>query len=124
VVTAPLLDPAAVETCLDRLALSCDDPPTYVAVIPPFSLPWIARAEGWGAVSAGSGLLGTVERIAPERRRKWAWERVEEIRTRALAGGAAGVIVMGLKYDTVVEEAAVELTPQHRYGHGSSSPSR
>lgn len=107
-VTVPVLDSEAVGAALHRLELRADDPPVYVAAIPPFSGPWIYRAEGWGAVS-GPALVKRLEGVDVSARRRWAWREVEAIRDRANAGGAAGMILMGLKFETVVGEAAAEL---------------
>lgn len=108
-VTVPVLDPEAVEEALYRLELRDDDPPVYVAVIPPFSAPWVSRAEKWGAV-AGRDLAERVESVAPPERRRWGWRQAAALRDRASAAGAAGTILMGLKFETVVGEAADELS--------------
>lgn len=108
-VTVPVVDPAVMRNELDRLCLDGDDPPVYVAVIPPFSAPWITRAEGWGALPASPELRARLEGLDRTRRRAWAWQQVEEIRAAACDRGVAGVIVMGLKFETVVGEAAANL---------------
>ncbi|MFP3915369.1 MAG: hypothetical protein ACLFWM_10880 [Actinomycetota bacterium] len=110
VVTAPVLDPTSLEECLEALQPSEGDPAIYVAVIPPFSERWVRQAEGWGAVPVSdpvrSELAGMEDRTS---RRRWAWEQVSEIGRRARSAGAAGLILMGLKFETAVEEAAAAL---------------
>lgn len=115
VVTVPVLDSDAAEAALQRLDIGPGDPPVVVAVIPPFSASWMARAEGWGAVSAGRETVERLEVGDPEGRRRRAWEEVDAIGECARAGGAAGMAVMGLRFDTVVGEAA-ERTRSPEFG--------
>jgi hypothetical protein len=44
--------------------------------------------------------------LTPEVGRKLAWELTTELEKRAEDAGAAGVILMGLKFDSVVGDAA------------------
>jgi hypothetical protein len=44
--------------------------------------------------------------LAPDVARKLGWELTVEMEKRARDAGAAGVILMGLKFDSVVTEAA------------------
>ena len=108
IVTAPVVDAASVEDALAALDPGVDDPPVYLAVIPPFSRPWVERASRWGAVSRPD-LVSRIETVAEGERRRWAWQQVSEMRERAMAAGASGVVLMGLKFETTVGEAADEL---------------
>lgn len=110
-ITSPVLDATTVDANLARLELGEDDPPVYVAVIPPFSPQWIARAEDWGALPAGAALHAELEQIPKEERRPWAWQQVEEIRRRAQEADAGGVVLMGMKYQTIITEAAERVRP-------------
>jgi hypothetical protein len=62
--------------------------------------------ESIGSVPAGDGLKQRLGELAPDVARKLAWELTAELEARARDAGAAGVILMGLKYDSVVGEAA------------------
>jgi 5,10-methylenetetrahydrofolate reductase len=110
-ITAPVLDSLGAAISLAQLGLTGDEPPIYVAVIPPFSPAWIARAEGWGAVPTSSEFLAMVEVTSLGRRRRRAWEEVDRVRLVAQDAGAAGIVLMGLKFDTLVGEAAGALHP-------------
>ena len=104
-VTGPVLDPEAVEPNVARLNRGPDDPPIYLMVIPPFSPEWIERMESLGSVPVGARLKERLEGLEPEVMRKTAWEMTSEIEQRARDAGCAGVILMGLKFDSVVDEA-------------------
>jgi 5,10-methylenetetrahydrofolate reductase len=109
-VTGPVLDPDTVEPSLSRLNLKPDDPPVYLMVIPPFSAGWIDRMESIGAVPASAVLKERLEGSAPDVGRKLGWEIMGEMERRARDSGAAGVILMGLKFESLVGEA-VEAWP-------------
>jgi hypothetical protein len=74
-------------------------------IIPPFSPLWVEQMEQIGSVPASDGLKQRLAELAPDVARKVAWELTGELETRAREAGAAGVILMGLKYDSVVGEA-------------------
>jgi 5,10-methylenetetrahydrofolate reductase len=103
--TGPVLDPEVVEENLARLNLGPDDPPVYLMVIPPFSPEWVERMELMGAVPTRAELKGRLESLDPAVMRKTAWEITSEIEDRARDAGCAGVVLMGLKFDSVVDEA-------------------
>lgn len=109
-VTVPVLDPEPLPGRLAELGLGDGDPSVFVAVIPPFSPSWVERATGWRAL-IGPGLTDRLAAVEPDARREWAWQRVAEIRRAAEEGGAAGIVLMGLSFDTVVSEAADTLSP-------------
>jgi 5,10-methylenetetrahydrofolate reductase len=104
-VTGPVLDPDAVEPNLARLNLRPEDPPVYLMVIPPFSPEWIERMELLGSVPVGPRLKGRLEGLEPDVMRKTAWELTSDIEGRARDAGCAGVVLMGLKFDSLVDEA-------------------
>ena len=102
-VTGPVMDPATVAPSMERLKRDPADPPVYVMVIPPFSLKWVERMESIGTVAVGDQLRAELaDGIARER----AWDLSLEVAASAKDAGFAGVILTGLKFDTVVDEAA------------------
>ena len=104
-VTGPILDPEVVERYMSRLNLRPEDPPVYLMIIPPFSPAWVEQMESIGSVPATDALKQRLGELDPEVARKLGWELTAELESRARDGGAAGVILMGLKYDSVVGEA-------------------
>jgi 5,10-methylenetetrahydrofolate reductase len=105
-VTGPILDPETVEPQMNRLNLRPEDPPVYLMIIPPFSTMWIDQMEAIGAVPVSDALRQRLSDLAPDVARKLAWEMTSELEARARDAGAAGVVLMGLKFDSVVGEAA------------------
>jgi 5,10-methylenetetrahydrofolate reductase len=107
-VVGPLLDPATVEEHIHRLDLQPDDPPVFVMVIPPFSTRWVDRMQGIGARSVTGKLRDRLDAARdPATRREIAWEASRQVATAAQMAGAAGTILMGLRFDTVIDEAAL-----------------
>jgi 5,10-methylenetetrahydrofolate reductase len=104
-VTGPVLDPEVLERHVGRLNLRPEDPPIYVMIIPPFSTGWVEQMEAIGAVPVSEGLKQRLSELAPDVGRKFGWELTAELESRARDAGAAGVILMGLKFDSVVNEA-------------------
>ena len=115
--TGPLLDPDTVEACAERLGLGLQGrPPVYLELTPPFSSAWIHRLEGVGAIPVGDRLRQRLEGFSDAERRVEAWRIAREAADRARAAGFAGVVLMGLRFETVVGEAydqwhAPELAP-------------
>jgi 5,10-methylenetetrahydrofolate reductase len=105
-VAGPVTDPDVIEENMARLNLGPDDPPVYLMVIPPFSPAWVDQMESIGAVPAQSGLRSRLDEVAPDVQRKLGWEITAEMEERARDAGAAGVILMGLKFDSLINEAA------------------
>ncbi len=105
-VAGPLLDPATAGRQIDKLKIRAEDPPVYVMVIPPFTLDWVNRMESVGAVPAGDGLKAELAALPDGDRRAFGWDTAASTAARARDAGAAGVILMGLRFDTVVDEAA------------------
>ncbi|MDJ0664227.1 MAG: hypothetical protein QNJ75_06680 [Acidimicrobiia bacterium] len=102
-VSGPIVDPATVVQSMDALRRDPADPPVYVMVIPPFSLRWVERMETIGAVPTGDRLRAE---LADGIDRERAWELSLEVAEAAKDAGFAGVILTGLKFNTIVDEAA------------------
>ncbi len=102
-VAGPVIDPTTVAANVARLKRDPADPPVYLMVVPPFSSYWVKRMEQVGSVPVSDSLRSELaESIARER----AWELALEVSAEAKEAGCAGVIVTGLKFDTVVDEAS------------------
>jgi hypothetical protein len=96
------------EEHIDKLDLQPDDPPVFVMVIPPFSTQWIDRMEGIGARSVTDELRDRLDSATdPITRREIAWEASRQVASTAEKAGAAGTILMGLRFDTIIDEAAL-----------------
>jgi 5,10-methylenetetrahydrofolate reductase len=105
-VAGPVLDPQTIEPRAAELELGGDEPPVFLMVMPPFSPAWIDRAEGFGAVPATDDLKRRLEELDETGRREFGWEQTAQMARRAEDAGLAGVVVMGLRFETVVDEAA------------------
>lgn len=104
-VAGPFLDPATVDEQIARLGIKDGDPPVYVMVIPPFSNGWVDRMEEVGAVAATSALRAKLDGLESEQRRRFGWEQAARTAVQARRAGASGVVLMGLHFNTVVDEA-------------------
>jgi hypothetical protein len=80
-------------------------------VTPPFTPEWVTQMESLGGVPATAEFRQTLESIDPLERREAAWGLLRETESRARDSGCAGLILVGLKHETVVEEAAREMRP-------------
>jgi 5,10-methylenetetrahydrofolate reductase len=114
--TGPAIDPATVRACADRLELRAGDPPVYLELTPPFSPEWVRRLEGVGAIPIGDDLRSRLDGTAESEQRRFAWRVAKTVAARARTSGFAGVVLMGLKFETAVGEAFEawhddELTP-------------
>jgi 5,10-methylenetetrahydrofolate reductase len=105
-VAGPVLDPETVEPNMARLGLRPEDPPVYLMVIPPFGAGWVNQMESMGAVPARREFKADIGEIDAEDMREAAWRFAQESERRAQNAGCAGVVVMGLKFETIVDEAA------------------
>jgi 5,10-methylenetetrahydrofolate reductase len=110
-VTGPVLDPATVEPNVAVIARRDDDPPVFLMVTPPFSLEWVTQMELLGGVPATAELRQALESTDRSARRELAWTLLREAEDRARDAGCAGVILVGLKHETVVEEATRQFRP-------------
>ncbi|MEZ5175379.1 MAG: hypothetical protein R2823_10880 [Acidimicrobiia bacterium] len=107
-VVGPVLDPATVEPNIADLDLQPDDPPVFLMAIPPFSSKWNSRMEKLGAVPASKGLKHRLKHAGSESEcRAIAWEASRQVARVASSCGVSGVILMGLNFDTVIDEAAL-----------------
>lgn len=102
-VCGPVVDPTSVDSIADRLALQAGDPPIYLSVVPPFSAGWTRRLVDLGAVAPGPKLAGQLANGSWSRARAWASAR--DVRQRAAGAGFAGTVLMGCRFETLVEEA-------------------
>ncbi len=107
-VAGPLLDPATVSEHVEKLQLTPQDPPVLLMAIPPFSARWVDRMESIGARSVTDALrYSLAEASNPTARRAIAWDASLKVAAEAEAAGCAGTILMGLRFETVVDEAAL-----------------
>ena len=68
----------------------------------------VDRMQGIGARSVTNELRERLDTaIDPATRREIAWEASRQVATAAQGAGAAGTILMGLRFDTVIDEAAL-----------------
>lgn len=107
-VAGPILDPATVAEQVGYLDLTPEDPPTYLMVIPPFGIDWVERMESMGAVPAGPQLKDRLVKAEAHGRREVAWQAAREVASEARDAGCAGAILMGCRFETIVDEAALE----------------
>ncbi|MCV0404485.1 MAG: methylenetetrahydrofolate reductase [Chloroflexi bacterium] len=103
--TGPVMDPDSVQTVADRLELRPDDPPVYLEITPPFSERWVRRLESVGAVPITDELRREMHGLTQEQARALGWRAAKDAASRAREVGFAGIVLMGLRFDTVVGEA-------------------
>ena len=103
--TGPVMDPAVVGAVADRLALAPDGPPVYLELTPPVSLDWVSRIEGVGGIPISDGLRSRIASTPDDERRRYGWSVAKAIKTEAQKAGFAGVVLMGLRYETAIGEA-------------------
>ncbi|MGH9167830.1 MAG: hypothetical protein ACRD02_08410 [Acidimicrobiia bacterium] len=103
-VSGPIMDPTWVGECAGRLNLREGDPPVYLGVVPPFSVEWVRRLQGLGAVPISDELRARLAGTPKEARRELAWQTAKEVSRRAKEAGFSGVVLMGLKFETLVGE--------------------
>ena len=104
-VSGPVMDPDAVERSAARLGMTEADPPVYLGVVPPFSQAWVNRIEGLGAVKIGDELRA---RLTSSWTRRDAWRTAKEAACRGRELGFSGVVLMSMKFETIVGEAFEE----------------
>jgi 5,10-methylenetetrahydrofolate reductase len=103
--TGPVMDPASVDMVAERLELRADDPPVYLELSPPFSMRWVRRLESVGAVPIGDELRSRLAGLSEDEARAEGWRQAKEAARCARQAGFAGVVLMGLRFETVVGEA-------------------
>jgi hypothetical protein len=99
------MDPATVQACADRLAMRDGDPPVYLELSPPFSPAWVRRLERVGALPVGDELRARLEAMPEAEQRTFGWRAAKAIAREARSAGFAGIVLMGLKFETAVGEA-------------------
>jgi methionine synthase / methylenetetrahydrofolate reductase(NADPH) len=103
--TGPVMDPATVPDVAARLELRPDDPPVYLEITPPMSERWVKRLESVGALPVTDSLRDRLRGVSEAEGRKVGWETAKEAAKCAREVGFAGIVLMGLRFDTVVGEA-------------------
>jgi 5,10-methylenetetrahydrofolate reductase len=103
--TGPVMDPASVAAVAGRLELKEGDPPVYLELSPPVSPAWVKRLEGVGAIPISEGLRARLAATPEAQRRTLAWRAAKAVAVRARDAGFAGVVIMGLRFETAVGEA-------------------
>jgi 5,10-methylenetetrahydrofolate reductase len=103
--TGPVMDPSSVPMVAERLALTPEDPPVYLEVSPPFTERWVRRLESVGAVPISNELRTRLAGLPDEEARAEGWRAAKGVAAAAREAGFAGIVLMGLRFDTVVGEA-------------------
>ena len=103
--TGPVMDPASVDLVAARLELRPDDPPVYLEIVPPFSSAWVRRMESVGALPVGDEVRQRMAALSGDAARAEGWRLAREAGRCARQAGFAGVVLMGLRFETVVGEA-------------------
>lgn len=102
--TGPVMDPSTVEEVAARLSLTEADPPVYLELTPPFSAGWVARLEAVGAIKISEALRQRLKATPEDEQRLLGWRLAKGIAARAKTLGFAGIVIMGLRFDTAVGE--------------------
>ena len=103
--TGPVMDPASVPEVAKRLELTPEDPPIYLEITPPMSERWVHRLESVGALPVTDALRDRLRGLSESEARKVGWTAAKEAAACARESGFAGIVLMGLRFDTVVGEA-------------------
>ncbi len=103
--TGPVMDPASVPDVASRLEIREGDPPVYLEISPPFSARWVRRMESVGAIPISDELRERLSTVSGEEARADGWRLAREAADRARDAGFAGVVLMGLRFETVIGEA-------------------
>ncbi|HET9417196.1 MAG TPA: hypothetical protein VFP30_06600, partial [Candidatus Limnocylindria bacterium] len=80
---------------------------------------WARRMEGVGAIPISDALRDRLAGLPDVEARAEGWRAAKEVATVARAAGFAGIVLMGLRFDTVVGEA---YDVWHADGPGSPRP--
>jgi 5,10-methylenetetrahydrofolate reductase len=102
--TGPVMDPASVRPTAERLQLG-DAPPVYLELTPPFSLEWVQRIESVGGITIGESLRSLLSATPEAEQRMLGWRVAKAIAAEARSAGFAGIVIMGLRFETAVGEA-------------------
>ncbi len=107
-VVGPVVDPETVESQVGRLRLRAGDPPVFLMAIPPFSPEWVERVVAFGCIEPGADLKERLASLDPAEQRAFGWDQLEAVARRVGDAGCAGLVIMGLKQETVAGEASAE----------------
>ena len=99
------MDPASVPEVAERPELRPDDPPVYLEITPPMSERWVRRLESVGAVPVSDELRARLQGLPAAEARAVGWAAAKEAAACAREYRFAGIVLMGLRYETVVGEA-------------------
>jgi 5,10-methylenetetrahydrofolate reductase len=102
--TGPVMDPSSVRPTADRLDLAAA-PPVYLELTPPVSPAWVQRIERVGGTAIGDELRARLNATPDPERRTLGWRVAKAIAEEAKTAGFAGIVIMGLLFETAVEEA-------------------
>jgi 5,10-methylenetetrahydrofolate reductase len=102
--TGPVMDPSSVRPAAQRLQME-GAPPVYLELSPPVSPQWVRRLEGVGAIPISDELRALIERTPESERRRLGWRVAKAIAAEARQAGFAGIVIMGLRFETAVGEA-------------------
>jgi len=117
----PVVDPGTVEEQVNRLRLRVGDSPVFLMAIPSFSPAWVERVVAFGSIEPSAACKERMASLEPGEQRAFGWDQLEAVARRAADAGCGGLIIMGLKRDTVVGEASAEWRrrfPDHLAGSG------
>jgi 5,10-methylenetetrahydrofolate reductase len=103
--TGPVMDPTSVGPCAERLQLRAGGPPVYLELTPPFSPAWVKRLEGVGAIPISAQLRSRMSATPEHEWRTTGWRIAKSIAHEARGAGFAGIVIMGLRFETAVGEA-------------------
>jgi 5,10-methylenetetrahydrofolate reductase len=103
--TGPVMDPATVPDVARRLERTPDDPPVYLEIAPPFTERWVRRLESVGALAVTQELRDRLHGLSESDGRAFGRTMAKECAAEARAAGFAGIVLMGLRFETVVGEA-------------------
>ena len=103
--TGPCIDPDTVEACARRIGLADGDPPVYLEVTPPFSPAWVRRLEKVGAIPVTEAFREIIMKTPEGAQRRFAWSVAKAVAIRAKSAGFAGIVLMGLRFETATGEA-------------------
>ncbi|HEX2767503.1 MAG TPA: hypothetical protein VHR55_12810 [Candidatus Limnocylindria bacterium] len=103
--TGPVMDPSTVADVAQRLELQPGDPAVYLEITPPFSERWVRRLTRVGAIAVSDGLLERLSGLSSADARAFGWQMARECAAQARQHGFAGIVLMGLRFETVVGEA-------------------
>jgi len=114
-VCGPVLDPVTVGDEVAKLDLQPDDPSVFLMVIPPFSEGWLDQMESMGAIPATDSLRERLgESTDKNARRGIAWASPLQVAHETERAGCTEAILMGLNFETVVDEGALAWNQSRR----------